>query len=254
MRYPVKGLGPESLDRVELPSGGSIPFDRIFAIAHGKTTFDPARPQYLKKYHFLMLMRNPGLAAIKTTYDAESGSMRAAMPSGRTFDGDLNVTQDRRELEQLLDEYAGEESRGGPPRIVSAQDHRFFDTDAHYLSLINLNSVAALGNALDMDLDPVRFRGNLYLSDLPAWEEENMVGRDLVGDKIRFHVAARITRCMATSVNPDTAEVDVNVPSMLRRHFDTNCMGLYLSVVTGGSISKGETLQLAAPLDPEAGS
>lgn len=245
LRYPVKGLGPEHLYRVDVPSGGSIPFDRTFAVAHGETAFDPARPRYLKKQHFLMLMKNPALAAIRTTFDAESGFMKAVMPSGRVFQGDLNLIEKRHELEQLLDEHAGRESRGGPPRIVSANDHRFFDTDAHYLSLINLNSVAALGEVLDMPLDPLRFRGNLHVSGLPAWEEANLVGRDLVGREVRFRVAERITRCMATSVNPETAVVDVNVPYMLRRHFNTNCMGLYLSVAKGGRIAVGETLQVA---------
>ncbi|MEE8099166.1 MAG: MOSC N-terminal beta barrel domain-containing protein, partial [Hyphomicrobium sp.] len=39
-RYPVKGLSPEPLERVELKAGETVPFDRAYAIENGPGRFD----------------------------------------------------------------------------------------------------------------------------------------------------------------------------------------------------------------------
>ena len=72
-RYPVKGLSAEKLDRVALTRGECLPHDRRFAIALGSTPFDPDRPEWLSKTHFIMLMRDEKLAQLRTRFDAESG-------------------------------------------------------------------------------------------------------------------------------------------------------------------------------------
>jgi hypothetical protein len=242
VRYPVKGLGPEYLECVEVEKGGSIPYDRVFAIAHGATEFDAGSPAYLRKQHFLMLMSNPRLAAMRTKFLGESGQLSATLPDGRTFNGCLRDEGDRRQLEALLADYIGEESRGGPPRIVSADGHRFFDMPNELLSLINLQSVADLGRAVGAKLDPIRFRGNAYVSGLGAWEEKRLVGSTVECGDLEFRVVQEISRCQATCVNPTTAEVDVNVPFELRQRYGTLNMGLYLSVVRGGTICAGQDL------------
>src|SRR5215204_4345346 len=72
-RYPVKGLSPEPLARAELSAGQYFPGDRLYAIENGPAGFDPAAPAHQPKIKFLMLMRNEGLAALRTRYhDAAS--------------------------------------------------------------------------------------------------------------------------------------------------------------------------------------
>lgn len=243
VRYPVKGLGPEYLERVEVDTGGSIPYDRVFAIAHGETEFDAASPAYLPKQHFLMLMKNPRLAAMRTRFLGESGQLSVTLPDGRAFDGCLWDESDRRRFEALLSDYLGEESRAGPPRVVSADGHRFFDMPDQLLSLINLESVAELGRTLGMELDPLRFRGNIHVSGLGAWEEKALVGSTIECGELRFRVVQEISRCKAICVNPATAEFDVNVLFELRKHYNTPNMGLYLSVERGGWLCGGQDLQ-----------
>ncbi|HVB17153.1 MAG TPA: MOSC domain-containing protein, partial [Stellaceae bacterium] len=65
-RYPVKGLSAEPLQRVALLPGQCLPDDRRFAIALPSTQFDPDRPEWLSKTHFVMLMRDEQLAALNT--------------------------------------------------------------------------------------------------------------------------------------------------------------------------------------------
>ena len=73
-RYPVKGLSPEKLDRVELTPGGTMPWDRAFAIENGTADFDPAHPKHFPKIKFLMLMRHERLAALNTRFEDASGT------------------------------------------------------------------------------------------------------------------------------------------------------------------------------------
>src|SRR5271165_7164876 len=77
-RYPVKGLSAEKLDRVALTPGECLPHDRRFAIALGSTVFDPQKPEWLPKTHFIMLMRDEKLALLQTYFDAESGVLTIA--------------------------------------------------------------------------------------------------------------------------------------------------------------------------------
>jgi uncharacterized protein YcbX len=253
LRYPIKGLSVEVLDSVELVPGEAIPADRKYAIAHGQTVFDPDRPQHMSKTNFLMLMRNPKLAGIRATFDTTASRVKATFPDGTHFTGDLDAAADRTRFESLLADFVRKESRGGPPRVVSARGHHFFDAEETVVSLLNLASVAALGQAVRRELDPVRFRANLHVAGLPAWEEADLVGKDIRCGSVAFHVERRITRCMATSVNPTSAAVDINVPAMLRRHFDTNYMGLYLTVRKGGRIRTGDVLE-AVPTQAEENS
>ena len=77
-RYPVKGLSAEKMNRVALTPGECLPHDRRFAIALGSTRFDPQRPEWLSKIHFVMLMRDEKLAQLQTRFDAESGVLTIA--------------------------------------------------------------------------------------------------------------------------------------------------------------------------------
>src|SRR5579864_9562305 len=72
-RYPVKGLSAEPLERVSLLPGQCLPDDRRFAIALPSTQFDPDRPEWLSRTHFVMLMRDEQLAALNTRFDAATG-------------------------------------------------------------------------------------------------------------------------------------------------------------------------------------
>ena len=48
-RYPVKGLSAEAVSGVTLEAGGTIPFDRAWAIENGPGRFDPEAPKQDRK-------------------------------------------------------------------------------------------------------------------------------------------------------------------------------------------------------------
>ena len=161
-RYPVKGLSAERLERAPLATGGTIPFDRAYAIENGPSGFDPAAPKHRPKIAFLMLMRNERLARLRTHFDDATAVLSIEMDGAQIADGCLETTEGRRTIEAFLEEFARDDLRGAA-RIVSAPSFSFSDYPGKVVSLINLETVRAIGERLGKPLDPLRFRGNLYV-------------------------------------------------------------------------------------------
>jgi hypothetical protein len=67
------------------------------------------------------------------------------------------------------------------------------------------------------DLDPRRFRGNLWLDGLAPWEEFDLVGKRLRIGAAELDVVEPIGRCRATEANPDTGRRDANDARRARR-------------------------------------
>ena len=87
--------------------------------------------------------------------------------------------------------------------MLHAPGHSFSDVAAKVVSIINLASVAAVENAVGAPVDPLRFRGNLYVDGWPAWHEFDLLGQEIaIGRRARLKVVKRIVRCAATNVDP----------------------------------------------------
>ena len=65
---------------------------------------------------------------------------------------------------------------------------------------------------LGVAVHPLRFRGNLYVEGLPAWAEFDWLGKTVAAGDVAFEAYARIDRCAACNVNPETAERDLTLP------------------------------------------
>ena len=104
----------------------------------------------------------------------------------------------------------------GAPKILHANGHSFSDVASKVVSIINLTSVAALEDLVDATVNPLRFRGNVYVTGWPAWSELDLVGKEVsIGPHARFKVVKRIVRCAATNVDPLTGIRDLNIPKAL---------------------------------------
>lgn len=241
-RYPVKGFSPEPLAEILLAPGRPVAGDRIYAVENGPSGFDPAAPSFQPKAKFLCLMKNARLAKLRTKLDpgthdwqveGEGGSIRA----------NLATAEGRSEAERFLESFMGEELRG-PLAVLSAPGHAFTDVGKPFISLINLASVAALGLVAGRAVDPLRFRANLYLTGLPPFAELDLVGRPArIGDA-GVTIVKRTRRCVATNVDPATAERDMDIPGLLQRQFDHMDCGIYAEVTTGGAVRPGDPFTL----------
>jgi uncharacterized protein YcbX len=244
-RYPVKGLSPEPLESASLTKGGYFPGDRLFAVENGPAGFDPEDPQHQPKIKFLMLMKNEGLARLKTRYLDSITTLFIEENGREVARGDLSTKEGRLAIEAFFRRFIPRELRG-PPKVLSAPEgFRFTDSRRGYVSLINLASVRELADVVGAPVDPLRFRGNIHVEGLKAWEEFDLVGKVLATPSgVRLKVTKRIERCAATNVDPATGIRDLQIPKSLMQaygHFDC---GIYAEVLSGGSLGRGDSLDL----------
>lgn len=251
-RYPVKGLSPERLDRADLPAGGYFPGDRLFAIENGPSGFDPAAPEHQPKIKYLMLMRNEALARLRTRF--EDGSRELVVQhAGAEVRIDTSAADSRTRLSAFLKGFMPEELRGEPRLLAAPDGYRFTDSRSGFVSIINLASVADLEARLGVPVDPLRFRGNVMVTDLPAWAENDLVGRELkTASGLRLQVIKRIERCAATNVDPVTGMRDLQIPKTLMQAYGHVDCGIYCRIVAGGALVTGERLAAAPAGEPAA--
>ena len=244
-RYPVKGLSPEALESVELVRDQTLPGDRIYAIENGAGRFDEGAPKYLPKVNFLMLMRNERLAMLDTKFDPESHKLTIIRSGKQVATGDLSTALGRTMIEQFFSGFIRAEKLRGAPHIVHADGHSFSDVSAKCVHLVNMTSVAELERVAGSSIDPMRFRGNVYLDGLAPWQEFQWLNQEIsIGDS-RLKVFQRTMRCAATNVDPETGERDMAIPALLQRHWGHSDFGVYARVLEGATINCGDDVRLS---------
>ena len=248
-RYPVKGLSPEPLDRVELAKGATVPFDRAYAIENGPGRFDPETPKYLAKINFLMLMRDERLAALETRFDHATRTLTIQRGGKQVARGDLSTPTGRQLIEQFMAAYMQGTIRGAP-KIVHAQGHSFSDVSAKCLHIVNLASVRDLERVAGRPVHPLRFRANVHIDGIPAWAEMSWVGKTLNLGAVELRVIDRTGRCEATNVDPTSGARDMAIPSLLQRTWGHTDFGIYAKVGTAGSVTVGDAVTIVDARTP----
>jgi uncharacterized protein YcbX len=246
-RYPVKGLSPDPLAEATLSPGATLAGDRRYAIENGPCGFDPANPAYLPKQRFLMLMKNERLARLDTRFDDAAQVLAIREGNAEVARGDLQTPEGRAAIEGFFAAFSADELRG-PPKVLAAAGHSFSDVARKVVSIINLASVAAIENMTGRPVDPLRFRGNLYVEGWPPWGEFDLLGREIaIGPQARAKVVKRIVRCAATNVEPGTGIRDLDIPATLLRRLGHADCGIYAEVTAGGAIAPGDAVVPAIP-------
>ena len=244
-RYPVKGLNAEALERVALAPGEALPHDRRFAIAHGSTRYDRDDPRWLSKDSFFMLMRDEKLAQLRARFEPESGRLSIERGGKQVVSADATDLMGRMLIAEFFSGFLGGDARGAP-KFLEAAGHCFSDVPEKRVSIINLASVRDLERVARQPIDPLRFRANLYIDGAPAWSEFAWVGKEVTIGQARLEIVEPIERCAATSVDPETAKRDLNVPLSLKRGFGHVRMGVYAAVTAGGTIAAGDRATIPA--------
>src|SRR6185437_3385901 len=245
-RYPVKGLTPEALQTVALRPGQTLPADRRYAIENGPSGFDPAQPAWLPKTVFLMLMRDEWLAALQAHFDDRSNVLTLRENGAVAVEGNLETEAGRAAIERFFAERHAARIKG-PPKVLVSPGHSFSDVANKVVSIINLESLAAIEDMVGGPVHPLRFRANVYVRAWPAWHEAGLLGETIRIGAARLKVVKRITRCAAVNVDPDLAVRDMEIPSTLMRRFGNNECGIYAEVIEGGSIAVGDKVVVEAP-------
>jgi uncharacterized protein YcbX len=242
-RHPVKGLTPEPLGVVELAAGAYFPNDRAYAVEVGPSGFDPAAPRHISKMKFAVLARFPELARLKTRLDDARGVFHIGDAHGFGVEVKLGEEGGRAALAKFLQAFIGETD--AELKVLAAPDgHRFMDNSTMgMVSVINLASVRAVEAAIGREVDPLRFRANIYVEGWEPWAEDGLAKGDRlsIGGAV-VQVNKLIDRCVATHVNLDTGERDIDMVGELRERFGRITLGTYVGVVEGGRVGVGDAV------------
>lgn len=142
---------------------------------------------------------------------------------------------------------------GRPLRLVAPADG-WLGVDrgrAGGVSLVSSASVARLAAESDAsEVDARRFRMLIELSGIAAHTEDGWPGRSLRVGEALIRVAGHVGRCLVTTRDPDTGQVDLPVLDLLRTYragLDTTeplALGVYGAVIEPGLVRVGARVEL----------
>ena len=251
-RHPVKGFPPEALASVALVAGSGFPGDRLFAVENGPSGFDPAAPEHFPKIRYLQTMRNPGLWGLDLAWDAATRRLTLTQAGATLASGPVDTASGRAAIEAALDSLLGAEARG-PLRLIEGKGWQFMDSRKGFVSLVGRATLDALSERALTDLDPRRFRANVWVEGLEPWAEFGLVGKRVRLGGAVLEVTHRIDRCRAVDANPATGRHDTDLVGLLERDFGHHDVGVYARVLSGGRVAVGDTLAALADVAPDEG-
>lgn len=237
-RYPIKAHGRETVDAFDIAPGGTIPFDRIWAVAHEAAKLDGS--DWVACGNFARGAKTPTLMAITARMEGCLITLSHPDRPELTFDPD---DDNRAFLDWVMP--LTDASRAAPSGIVRAAARGFTDTPFPSISLNNAASHRAVEDKIGRPLSRHRWRGNLWVDGLAPWEEFDLVGRTLSLGTAQFRVEQPITRCRATTANPDTGRIDTDTLGALEDGWGHRDFGVYLTCVAPGRVALGDAMVLA---------
>lgn len=235
-RHPIKGVGAELITTAVLTQGRPLPFDRAFAILAGEA-IDTGEWQKCK--NFARGCYGPSLMAVTASVADDLITLSHPDLSDLTV---RPVADSQKVVDWISQIYPSEQKT--PTAVIQAPEIGMSDASFASISIHGMASLRALSDACATDLDPRRFRGNLWFDGGEPFEEHHWVGKRLQVGSATLRVDQVITRCRATEANPETGIRDVNTLVALRKGWGHIDFGVKAVVETSGTIATGDTLEL----------
>ena len=248
-RYPLKGFTPEECDTLTVLGEGRISGDRVLGIRFADT--EAPDHAWSRKHGMLALINTPGLARLRVTFDAKASRLRVSLGASLLVDEDLNP-EGRRRISVALADYVLKLDENPltshperlPLRVIgNGHTPRYHDDEFGRVTLHGRESLRALENALGQDVSELRFRSNIAVEGLTAWEEQSWVGRKIRVGAVEFDVAKPKTRCLTTHANPTSGDRDLPILTTLTQKLGQEHPSFAVAMVPsrgGGEIRVGD--------------
>lgn len=238
--FPIKGFPGVSLSSTRLKEGDGIPNDRRYAVTRGVApsgNWMPARNYYINSQVDGMMMFRLDQASDCT--------VKITNPAGQdiTIDPRLtdSITLANLTLPRFM-KHVGVKEDLPPPQLVERSNLGNWDYPDTPISIINAGTVRAISDGLGVAMDALRYRGNLVLNGLPAFDEFAYMGKRIRIGKAEIEVMRPIVRCPTPGVNTATGERDIDFEKLLPETFGHAYCGMYAIVVKTGEISTSDTV------------
>ena len=234
-RHPIKAYGREMLASVCLSAGEGLPFDREWAVAHEGAKLVPGWNPCM---NFTRGAKAPELMAVTASLDEAARRVTLDHPTA----GRIAVAPDDPADQSRLLAWADPLIPAGRarPAAIVAGGRVMSDSAFPSVSILSLTSLAELSARMGQDLSIHRWRANLWLDGTGAWDEWGWIGqRFRLGDAV-LEVVERITRCVATKVDPETGAEKGDTLAALESEYGHQDFGVYARVIDGGQIVNGQ--------------
>ncbi len=252
-RYPVKGLTPEPCTSLTIGADGRVVGDRVLGIRLADTP--AADAEWSPKAGMLVLMNTPGLARLRVRFDAAAQRLQVTL-DGRMLADEALDAAGRAKLAEVFAGYAlslDESPLNGHPerlplRIIGdGVTGRYQDNPTGQVTLHSRASLAAVAQTFGApDFDERRFRSNLVVDGIGAWEEQAWAGRRLQIGGATFAFDHPTGRCLATHANPETGERDRQVMTTLTHAFgqEKPTFAVHLRMELPGEVRLGDRVEV----------
>ena len=223
-RYPVKSMGGESLESVDLDARGLVG-DRWFSVVDQDGKLGSGK-------HSARFRRFDEIFEYSASMVADD--VRVVGPAGSWRVGDP-------ELERTLSEH------------LSAAVHVERETgtpfqDAGQVSLVGTASLDWCRERLDVDGDRRRIRPNLVVSTTEPFVEESWGGATIRVGSVVLEMDRRIERCRMVDIAQDGLPAQRGWLKALGRERDL-CLGMYADVTSAGRLALGERVDVVRMKD-----
>ena len=214
---PVKSLSFSPVNKLEILNNIGIKLDRNFAFTRdlddNKIKYILQNPLERQINNFLSLKHFPDLN--EYNFDFYNGFLDFKKNNNLILKININNEAEIRALCAKIQEIVPKVKR---IRLIQDPMNPFFDTmPSKTISLINLNSIRDFEKKLSQKIEFQRFRGNIYVDGLKAWDERRLVNKTLIINNLKFKVIKEIPRCVATNIKPNSSEINLSIPISLKQ-------------------------------------
>ena len=191
-RHPIKGHGVEAVPETTLSPGATMPWDRVWAIAHEAARVPPGRGDWAPCANFNRGAKAFALMAIRAATDEANARVSLTHPRQDPITVAPDDPDDAARLVAWVTPLSNPD-RARPAYVVRA-GRGMTDSDFPSLSILNRASLAALADRLGMPLAMERFRGNIWLDGLAPFAEFDLVGQVIRIGEATLRVRQRIVQ------------------------------------------------------------
>lgn len=244
---PIKSLSFQSINTAIIKKDIGFEEDRIFAFSRAIDNSlantiekDPSERELI---HFLTLKNTPALN--KYDFKFENGIISISENNKQisTF-----PIEDKDAISKEISKL--EPNLPVPIFLLKNELFPFYDTTnsssvSNTISLINLNSIKDFNQKINKETEFQRFRGNIYIKDLEAFEERNWINKTIKINEAEFKVLKHIPRCSATNLKVNSDQADINLPNELKKVYGHMDMGIYLYPLNNGKISVNDEINIS---------
>lgn len=243
-RHPIKAIGGERIAEVTLQASRPLPGDRLWALLHegGERHAGVMPERWLPKSCFLQGAKSAALQAIQGGWSTPQPGTTMTLSHPDLPDLQFDPATQSEQLIAWLRPLWPKDFPA-PTRLVRAPV-AWADVSQPYVSILSLDSLSALEQAVGQDIGPNRWRGNFWVKGWAPQYERELIGQILKLGDVELRVVEPITRCPATSANSETGVLDIDMPATLNRLYGHRDFGVYAQVVNGGTVRIGDEVSL----------